>query len=72
MRDVREINSLLTYLLTYLRQLVFSLRRVNVPGVEEYADVVIDTSLMPLFAVILIILIILLCMLCVELAAYRR
>ena len=43
-----------------------------IAGVEEHADVVIDTSLMPLFAVILIILIVLLCVLCVELAAYRR
>jgi len=45
---------------------------LNRVGIAEHADVVVDTSLMPLLAVILIIFIILLCMLCVELAAYRR
>jgi len=38
----------------------------------DHADVVVNTSLMPLLAVVLIIIIILLCMLCVELADYRR
>jgi len=45
---------------------------MRVAGVAEHADVVVATSLMPLFVVLLIILIIMLCMLCVELAAYRR
>jgi len=41
-------------------------------GIAEHADVVVSTSLFPLFTALLIIFIILFCMLCVELAAYRR
>ena len=52
--------------------LLYLLTSVDVAGVADHVDVVVSTSLWPLYTVLIIIFIIMLCMLCVELATYRR